>query len=458
MLTKTKYVKLIISGILAYFLSAPESFAQFESQNLLMNCANFGDSYINLPNSNICLKIGGEVRSRFHVSSGPRIEVKDSKYSIELNDELTNRIDARGLLTFDTQKLINDKVVRTRLKLSGDAHGDLTFEEATAQYGNLYFGLTHSLGNLTYGEFALNANYNLYHADNITPLFGYSRDFFNLFNFGISLERITSSNPYNTWDMGYRGELFGDWGRIGYASGNQIHHYENAYVDKEHPAYINLTAEEKAVINDVRDLGVIAFYVGIGGELVAPFSPETKIGANGFYINGTLEKLGIPKIKLAQRIPDGENAGRPMDDMGDPISRADFVNSTPVMMERFKHTLVIPSEDESEEAYVRELKVTQGFSINGGITHAFSPQFGLHLNSGFYSITDHDLHANGLMIGTSLDYKFLDGLIFSINGEFLKTTVTYVGSNEAIKTEFEYDQEGRIDPAFSITFSVAQSF
>ena len=98
--------------------------------------------------------------------------------------------------------------MRTRLKLSGDAHGELTFEEATAQYGNLYFGLTHSLGNLTHGEYALNTNYNLYHADNITPLFGYSRDFFNLLNFGISLERITSSNPYNTWDMGYRGELY----------------------------------------------------------------------------------------------------------------------------------------------------------------------------------------------------------------------------------------------------------
>ena len=33
---------------------------------------------------------------------------------------------------------------------------------------------------------------------------------------------------------------------------------------------------------NVRDLGVIAFYVGVGGELIAPFSPETKIGANGF--------------------------------------------------------------------------------------------------------------------------------------------------------------------------------
>ena len=458
MLPKTKFTKLIVSGILIYILWVPGSSAKSESQNFLLNCSVFGAGYINLPNSDICFKIGGEVRSRIHVGSGPRIEVKDSKYSIELNDELTNRIDARGLLTFDTQKLVDSKVVQTRLKFSGDSNGELTFEEATAQYGNLYFGLTHSFGNLTYGEYALNTNYNLFHADNITPLFGYSRDFFNLFNFGISLERITSSDPYNTWDMGYRGELFGDWGRIGYASGNQIHHYENAYVDKEHPAYINLTAEEKAVINDVRDLGVIAFYVGIGGELVAPFSPETKIGVNGFYINGTLEKLGIPKIKLAQRISHGENAGRPIDKKENAITRAAYANSTPVMMERFKHTLIIPTEDKSEEAYVRELKVTQGFSINGGITHAFSPQFGLHLNSGFYSITDHDLHANGLMISTSLDYKFLDGLIFSINGEFLKTTVTYVGSNEAIKTEFEYDQEGRIDPAFSITFSVAQSF
>ena len=128
------------------------------------------------------------------------------------------------------------------------------------------------------------------------------------------------------------------------------------------------------------------------------------------------------------------------------------------MMERFKHTLVIPSEDESKAAYVQDLKVTQGFSVNVGVTHEFNSHFGLHLNGGYYSVTDHDYHANGLMIGTSLDYKLVEGLTFSVNGEYLNSTVTYVGSKEAIKTEFEYDQEGIIDPAYSITLLVAQSF
>ena len=53
----------------------------------------------------------------------------------------------------------------------------------------------------------------------------------------------------------YRGEIFGDWGRFGYASGNQIHHFENAYVDKDHPAYINLTTEEKALVNECARFG-----------------------------------------------------------------------------------------------------------------------------------------------------------------------------------------------------------
>ena len=118
--------------------------------------------------------------SRFHFGTGPRIEVKDSKYSIVPNDGLTNRIDARGLLTFDTQKLIADKVVSTQLKFSGDSSGELKLEEASAQYGNLFFGLTQSLGNLTYGEYALNSNYNLYHADNITPPIRLFQRFFQI--------------------------------------------------------------------------------------------------------------------------------------------------------------------------------------------------------------------------------------------------------------------------------------
>ena len=213
-------------------------------------------------------------------------------------------------------------------------------------------------------------------------------------------------------------------------------------------------------VGDPRDLGVIAFYVGVGGELVLPFLPTTKIGANGFYINGTLAKLGIPRIKLAQRIPDGENAGRPIEDNNSKhaIPRTAFKNSNPVMMERFKDFLVIPSEDETDEAYIRELKVTNGFSVNGGVTHAINRKFGVHVNSGFYSVTDHDYHATGLVIGTALDYKPIVGLTLSISGEFLNTNVTYVGSNQAIKTEFESDQEGEIDPAFAITFSTAQTF
>ena len=170
--------------------------------------------------------------------------------------------------------------------------------------------------------------------------------------------------------------------------------------------------------------GVIAFYVGVGGELNIPLIPTTKIGLNGFYINGTLAKLGIPRINLSQRIPDGKDAGRPMDKNQIAITREAYPNSQPIMMERFKDFLVIPSEDKTDEAYIRELKVTNGFSVNGGISHAFNSQFELHLKSGFYSVTDHDYHADGLMVGTSLDFKPFAGLTFSIGGAFLNTTVS----------------------------------
>ena len=62
MLTKTKYTILSVSGILMYFSSVPASFAQSEFGNFHTNCSIYGDGYINLPNSDLCLKIGGEVR------------------------------------------------------------------------------------------------------------------------------------------------------------------------------------------------------------------------------------------------------------------------------------------------------------------------------------------------------------------------------------------------------------
>ena len=440
-----KILKIVASSTLIVILTANYSLAQSETLNLQENCANVGDGYINISGSDVCLKIGGEVRSHFHIGSNR-------------NMTQDNPIDVRGQLTFDARKLSENKTIHTHIKFSGESDNGLKFEEGFAKYGSIYAGLAPSFGNLTYGEFANDPNYNLYHAENISPLFGYSRDFFDLFKIGISLERITSISPYNTWDMGYHGELFGDWGKIGYASGNQIHHFEKAMVDKEHPAYINLTDEEKEEVGDPRDLGVIAFYVGIGGELNIPFIPTTKIGMNGFYINGTLAKLGIPRIRLSQRIPDGKDAGRPMDKNQIAITREAYPNSEPIMMERFKDFLVIPSKDETDEAYIRELKVTNGFSVNGGISHDFNSQFGLHLNSGFYSVTDHDYHTNGLIIGTSFDFKPNAGLTFSIGGEFLDTTVTYQGSNEAIGTEFEFDQEGNIEPTFSLTLSVIQAF
>ena len=458
MLKKIKIFNLFVSSCLLYFLTIVGSFAQTESQLLLTNCSTLGDGYINLPNSDVCLKLGGEVRSRFHTSSGSNITKTDSTFILKPDQALSNRIDARGELTLDVQKLIKKKTVRTRLKFSGDAEHGLQFDEGILQYGNIYGGLAPSFGNLTYGAYALNSNYNLYLADNITPLFGYSRDIFNLFNFGISLEKISSDTPYNTWDMGYRGEFFGDWGRVGFASGNQIHHFENAHVDQEHPAFTSLPAAEQDKANTVRDLGVIAFYVGAGGEFVVPFSQETEIGANGYFINGTLRKLGIPSIELAQRFASGEDAGRPMDEKGNAISREDYAKSSPNTKERFKHTLIIPSKKADEEAYNRDLKVTQGYSINGGITHAFNSRFSLHLNSGFYSIRDYDYRANNLMIGTSMDFKPFAGLRLAVGGEFLKTNVTYVGSNQAINSEFEFDKEGNLAPAFTTTFLIAQSF
>ena len=220
-----KYIKIILTSILVLVLTAFGALAQTESSNLLQSCINFGDGYISIPGSDVCINLGGEVRGSFQFESKP-------------NEGLSNRINTLGELTIDAKKPSEHKTIHTRIKFVGESDNGLKFEEGFAQYGNIYGGLAPSFGNLTYGHYMLNSNYNLYHADNISPLFGYSRSFFDLFNIGISLERITSISPYNTWDMGYHGSLFGDWGRIGYASGNQIHHFEKAMVDKEHPAYM----------------------------------------------------------------------------------------------------------------------------------------------------------------------------------------------------------------------------
>ena len=136
-----KILKIVASSTLIVILTANYSLAESETLNLQANCANVGDGYINISGSDLCLRLGGEIRSRFHIGS-------------KQNRAQDHPIGVRGQLTFDARKLSENKTIHTHIKFSGESDNGLKFEEGFVQYGSIYAGLAPSFGNLTYGEFA----------------------------------------------------------------------------------------------------------------------------------------------------------------------------------------------------------------------------------------------------------------------------------------------------------------
>ena len=144
--------------------------------------------------------------------------------------------------------------------------------------------------------------------------------------------------------------------------------------------------------------------------------------------------------------------------MGQPISRENYSTATPDQIERFKDFTLVPTEDTTDAPYIQQQYIPWGFSINGGISHAFNSYLKLNLNGGFYNTFDYDYSSNSFMFGTSFDITPLNYLVFSIAGEFESGSIKYTGDNDAISREFEADGEGTIDPSFSTTISITSTF
>ena len=160
-------------------------------------------------------------------------------------------------------------------------------------------------------------------------------------------------------------------------------------------------------------------------------------------------KLGLPKRKLTKRFETGDNAGRPMNKMGEPITRIEYSSSTAEMIERFKDFTLVPTEDPTDAPYIQQQYIPWGFALNGGFSHEFNSYFSLNFNGGFYSTFDYDYAGSSFTIGSSIDIKPLDFLVLSFGGEFESGAISYTGDNDAIGREFKADNEGAIDPSYS---------
>ena len=442
---KFTVLSITLSGLIACVHLAIIHSAHAESMYLRADCKYHGIGYIKIPNSDWCLQLGGEIRSRYQM-----ISASDS--------DLKSQIDVRGRLIIDSRKQTERGPIRTHIKFSGDSNGNATIADGFAQIGNFSAGITDSFGNLTYGSYALNANHRLYHADNSGAQFGYSFKLGESSHISVSLEELTSEMPYINFDLGTSAETKQNWGTLGIASGVLIHYLEEGGFNKEHPTYLELTPAELEAAGEPEELGTFGIYIGGGGEFPIPQLYSTKIGFTGFYYRGGASKLGLPKRKIAKRIETGDMAGRPIDLMGHPISRENYSTSTPDQIERFKDFTLVPTDDTTDAPYIQQQYIPWGFSMNGGISHAFNSYLKLNLNGGYYNTFDYDYATNSFMLGTSFDIKPLNFLVISLGGEFESGSINYTGDNDAISREFEADNEGTIDPSFSTTISITSTF
>ena len=147
-----------------------------------------------------------------------------------------------------------------------------------------------------------------------------------------------------------------------------------------------------------------------------------------------------------------------MDEMGHPISRANFLKSDPDMIERFKDFTLVPTEDTSDAPYIQQQYIPWGIAVNGGFSYEFNPLLRLNINGGFYNTKDYDYIAKSFMIGSSIGFNPFKYVELSFGGEFESSSIEYSGENDAIAREFTADDEGKLDPSFSTTISITTSF
>ena len=167
-------------------------------------CDAHGDGYFVLPGTDACVKLTGEVRGRYH-------------FQKNMSDDAAGRFDGRGRFGVDGRRQTNFGTARAYIRASGDFNKDgasVEFADAFGQLGGFVFGKASSFGNITYGAYAMNANYGLFHVDNTEPMLGYSLDVGFGTSISVGIENPTSGAKLIP-DIGLGIALNQSWGSIG---------------------------------------------------------------------------------------------------------------------------------------------------------------------------------------------------------------------------------------------------
>ena len=476
---------LVVTGAIAADLPA----GQTEPADYVRVCDAHGSGYYELPGTDACVKLTGEVRGRYHFSKSG-------------SDDAAGRFDGRGRFGVDGRRQTNFGTARAFIRAEGSFadKASVSFADAFGQLGGFVFGKASSFGNITYGAYAMNVNHSghasNYHTDNSGAMLGYSLDVGFGTNISVGIEAPTGGAKLIP-DIGAAIALNQGWGSITVGGGAISHLSEGTKYNTMHADYPT-EATAIAALDDPADLTSFGFYAGGGAEIPIPGLSSTKIGASGFFFSGALSKMAaFSSIDVYARVPEctgamctqPTGAGRPLfkTDMepataahvgnagtaDDPIYYAtaayltsdDFDADTLQMQTLFdaeseggvNYTVGQPDEPEMNMGHIQEIKQNSGFSANGGLSHSFSSDIALHVNGGFFSASEGDYGVSGFVAGGSFDYAPVPGTTFSLGGEFASRSVSFGGDDGPTKTAFEADSQS-FDPSWGATLQVVQSF
>ena len=460
------YIVVASLSTIAYSVAADLPSGSTEPANFVQTCAEHGERFIGIPSTDVCIRFSGDARGRFEFN---KVSAEDGKMDFS----------GRGRIAFDARRLTNLGDVRTFIHLQVDDEGKVSGESGFAQIGGFLAGYSSSFGNLNYGDYALNANNGWRSTSNTVPMIGYSLELENLgTTVSLGVERPTGKAQYIP-DFGAGVELELNKYKFGIGGGGVYHYFkEGEYITSYtiHPDYLKLSETEKESLADPVDLNSFGFYGGGGIEIPIPGlknskdEPTTFFAATGLFSRAALSKTGIPEVTIPYRIAECkgenctkiENAGRPtvntMEITRDEYNKSGFDKTSLDMItlfdeDAFLGTLDIPEEN---KGYIQEIKSNTGFTAQGGLSHQFGEQIKVAANGGIFSATERDWSVFGLQAAASINYSPIDGLNFILGGDFY--SASYSSADEKIQEEIDADQTNSIDPSYSVTFEVSQSF
>ena len=284
--------------------------ANAESGDPIHECNTAGLIGYKAPGSNFCLALNGDIRARYHFLEPDVGDIKGD-------------FTARGRIWLDARNETNPDGFRSYLRVSSDAKANIQLDRAFVKIGGFLLGHADSFGNITYGEYALNANNGQYYVSNSGPLIGYSLGLGAGTSVNLSVEKSPDriiqgyEEPVNNGlipDIGATVAMDQDWGAVKVGGGFLSHRLEGLHLtyDVSHRDYEALSAADKikygediyhANYVEQEDLSKFGFYAGGGFEIPIPgLAESTNIGANGFYFSGAVSKMsGISSQKIAPR-------------------------------------------------------------------------------------------------------------------------------------------------------------